>query len=117
MMTLDGVNETLYLNGVQVVNRTPYTGFTEQMQLFRIADGAFATGPIWHVGMWLRAFSASEVWNIANVVPWDLYWQPNTRAYSFLQSAAAFDATQFPHIPLDVPYIVPTKMVPSGRVS
>jgi hypothetical protein len=75
-------------------------------------------GLIADIRIWNRALSDAEVWSLYDPqMRWDLYWQPNTRAYSFLQSAAAFDATQFPHIPMDQPYIVPVKMVPSGRVS
>jgi hypothetical protein len=76
------------------------------------------SGWISDVMVWNRELTQQEVWQLyAPSSRWDLYWQPNTRAYSFLQSAAAFDATQFPHIPMDQPYIVPVKMVPSGRVS
>jgi hypothetical protein len=75
-------------------------------------------GTIADVRVYNRALTDAEVWELYDPRSrWDLYWQPNTRAYSFMSAAAAFDATQFPHIPMDQPYIVPVKMVPSGRVS
>ena len=74
------------------------------------------TGQIAEVRVYNRALTDNEVWELyAPQTRWDLYWQPSRRVY--VQAPASFDATQFPHIPLDNPYIVPTRMVPSGRVS
>jgi hypothetical protein len=95
-MVRNGTSLLGYVNGVQ---RNTYT----------LGSGAGATGGILELGSsqakgggsdfngqygpvcaWNRAFGANEIWMLYEPrTRWDLYWQPNTRAYSFMSAAAA----------------------------
>jgi hypothetical protein len=47
-------------------------------------------GLIADVRIYKRALSDAEVWALYDPRSrWDLYWQPNTRAYSFMSAIAA----------------------------
>jgi hypothetical protein len=62
----------------------------ENIGTYRSGNGDFWSGQIADVRLYNRALSDAEVWALYDPRSrWDLYWQPNTRAYSFMSIAAS----------------------------
>lgn len=120
-----GLQEELFADGVLIANLNNAISGMIGAATAQVCIGAYPTVSRQTSMYILDARIYNRYWSTPEVqigsqpqAGFDLYWQPSNRAYSFMSSQqAAFDATQFPHIPMDQPYLVPTRMVPSGRVS
>jgi hypothetical protein len=87
---------SLYVNGVNVgTDTTTSSGFSTNVVTIGSDQGFDSrtrqfNGWISDVNCWNRALTAAEAWALYDPRSrWDLYWQPNTRAYSFMSAAAA----------------------------
>jgi hypothetical protein len=85
-----------FVNGVSQGTQTTGGDAPSNKVMTIGSDGGFDSrnrqwsGWISDVMIWNRDLSASDVWALYDPRSrWDLYWQPNTRAYSFMSAIAA----------------------------
>jgi hypothetical protein len=91
--TLNTTSRACYLNGAN--KGTDTTSVNPSVASPTEEIGANAGLNVWRgliadIRIWNRVLSDAEVWSLYDPqMRWDLYWQPNTRAYSFMSAIAA----------------------------
>jgi hypothetical protein len=92
-----GVQKTVWVNGKKTALTTRSGSLTTTSQMFTIGNRPTGTGGdapwagfLADVGLWSYAWPDELCYDWNNPrTKYDLYWQPNTRAYSFMSAIAA----------------------------